>query len=91
MLPVGQDTRWEVFADLHDYLSVSFPKTFASMDFTPVNTYAIVLHLQGSDEQLKPILFTAHQDVVPVEPSTIKEWTYPPYSGYYDGTVPVLD
>ena len=24
-------------------------------------------------------------DVVPVEPSTISQWTHPPYSGYFDG------
>ena len=26
-----------------------------------------------------------HQDVVPVNPDTIGEWTFPPYSGYFDG------
>jgi len=24
-------------------------------------------------------------DVVPVNPDTVDEWEYPPYSGYYDG------
>jgi len=24
-------------------------------------------------------------DVVPVEPSTISQWTHPPYSGHFDG------
>jgi acetylornithine deacetylase/succinyl-diaminopimelate desuccinylase-like protein len=27
----------------------------------------------------------AHQDVVPVDPKTVDEWTHPPYSGFYDG------
>ncbi|KAG9119675.1 hypothetical protein FRC07_005184, partial [Ceratobasidium sp. 392] len=35
---------------------------------------------------LKPILLTAHQDVVPVDPNTLGSWIHPPYSGYYDGT-----
>ena len=26
-----------------------------------------------------------HQDVVPVNPDTIDEWTFPPYSGHFDG------
>ena len=26
-------------------------------------------------------------DVVPVNPETVGEWKYPPYSGYYDGTL----
>ena len=24
-------------------------------------------------------------DVVPVDPTTVDQWTYPPYSGYFDG------
>jgi len=24
-------------------------------------------------------------DVVPVEPSTVSQWTHPPYSGHFDG------
>jgi hypothetical protein len=26
-------------------------------------------------------------DVVPVNPDTVDEWEYPPYSGHYDGTL----
>jgi Gly-Xaa carboxypeptidase len=40
---------------------------------------------KGSDESLKPLLLMAHQDVVPVEPTTVDQWAYPPYSGHYDG------
>lgn len=42
-------------------------------------------HWQGSDPALKPILLTAHQDVVPVDPHTVDQWLQPPYSGLYDG------
>jgi Gly-Xaa carboxypeptidase len=24
-------------------------------------------------------------DVVPVDPTTVHQWTHPPYSGYFDG------
>lgn len=37
----------------------------------------------GTDETLKPVLFTAHQDVVPVDDPS--DWTYPPFSGHFDG------
>jgi Gly-Xaa carboxypeptidase len=40
---------------------------------------------KGSDESLKPLLLMAHQDVVPVEPTTVDQWAHPPYSGYCDG------
>lgn len=85
LLPVGQDPRWDVFQDLHEYLATSFPlvyvKTvsnsvpawrradlsdftlvsFETLRATKVNTYGIVLHWQGSDSSLKPVLLTAHQ------------------------------
>ena len=28
-----------------------------------------------------------HQDVVPVNPNTVEEWTHPPFSGHFDGTL----
>lgn len=40
------------------------------------------LHIwHGTDQSLDPVLFLAHQDVVPVEPGTEGDWSYPPYSG----------
>ncbi|KAI0718091.1 carboxypeptidase S [Cerioporus squamosus] len=85
LAPPGQDERWEIFGELHAYLAGRFPLVHASLRKTHVNKYALVYHWQGSDESLKPALLTAHQDVVPVEPSTIDQWNHPPFSGYYDG------
>ncbi|PCH36644.1 carboxypeptidase S [Wolfiporia cocos MD-104 SS10] len=86
MGPIGDDPSWTVFGQFHDYLLASFPQTHASLRLTTVNTYGLVYHWQGSNESLKPLLLTAHQDVVPVNPDTFDEWEHPPYSGYYDGT-----
>lgn len=55
------------------------------LEFTPINTYGILLEWKGKDEALKPYLFMAHQDVVPVLKVTESRWTYPPYSAHYDG------
>jgi len=35
----------------------------------------------GLNSELKPILLTAHYDVVPVIPGSEKLWSYPPYDG----------
>ncbi|KAI0761831.1 carboxypeptidase S [Trametes elegans] len=83
--PPGQDERWEIFGDLHAYLEQRFPLLHQNLRKTHVNKYALVYHWQGSNDYLKPTLLTAHQDVVPVEPLTVKEWQHPPFSGLYDG------
>ncbi|CAK5282358.1 unnamed protein product [Mycena citricolor] len=85
MPPVGQDPRWDVFSTFHDYLAFTFPRVHDKLSLTKVNTYGLLYQWNGSDSSLKPILVTAHQDVVPVEPLTWKDWKHPPFSGYYDG------
>jgi Gly-Xaa carboxypeptidase len=85
MGPVGEDERWEAFVPFHAYLVQSFPLIHKSLTLTKVNTYGLLYEWKGSDDSLKPLLLAAHQDVVPVEPETVDQWDYPPYSGYYDG------
>ncbi|KAH9987511.1 hypothetical protein BJV77DRAFT_1070480 [Russula vinacea] len=58
---------------------------FSFLTLIKVNTYGLLYEWKGSDDTLKPLLLAAHQDVVPVEPETVDQWEYPPYSGYYDG------
>ncbi|KAG1905205.1 uncharacterized protein F5891DRAFT_677915 [Suillus fuscotomentosus] len=83
--PVGEDSRWDTFAELHRVLEASFPRVYESLNVTKVNTYGLVFHWQGSSTA-KPYILAAHQDVVPVEGQTVKDWKHDPYSGYYDGT-----
>ncbi|KAI9440734.1 hypothetical protein H4582DRAFT_2074521 [Lactarius indigo] len=85
MDPVGVDERWEAFGPFHDYLLRSFPLTHETLTLTKVNTYGLLYEWKGSDDSLKPLLLAAHQDVVPVDPKTVDQWKYPPYSGHYDG------
>lgn len=49
-----------------------------------INRFGLVYTIEGSDSSLQPILLTAHQDVVPVENSTLKDWDYPPFDAFYD-------
>ncbi|KAJ7650979.1 hypothetical protein FB45DRAFT_889258 [Roridomyces roridus] len=85
MEAVGVDPRWNVFGDLHAYLAEAFPLVYANFKVRTVNTYGLWYEWTGSDTSLKPMLLMAHQDVVPVEPSTVSQWTHPPFSGYFDG------
>ncbi|CAE6428432.1 unnamed protein product [Rhizoctonia solani] len=86
MGPVGTDPRWDIFYKFSEHLQKTFPKVHATLNRTRINTHALLYHWPGSDSSLKPILLTAHQDVVPVEPNTVSSWLHPPYSGHYDGT-----
>ncbi|KIK37885.1 hypothetical protein CY34DRAFT_15390 [Suillus luteus UH-Slu-Lm8-n1] len=85
MDPVGTDPRWEKFGVFHDYLLKAFPLVHASLEVTKVNTYGLIYVWKGTSSSLKPLLLAAHQDVVPVEETTIDQWQYPPFSGHFDG------
>ncbi|KAG2364099.1 hypothetical protein BDR07DRAFT_1482813 [Suillus spraguei] len=85
MGPVGTDPRWEKFGAFHDYLLKAFPLVHASLEVTKVNTYGLIYVWKGTSSSLKPLLLAAHQDVVPVEDTTIDQWQHPPFSGYFDG------
>ncbi|KAH7890740.1 hypothetical protein F5I97DRAFT_1933907 [Phlebopus sp. FC_14] len=83
--PIGVDPVWKPFAAFHKFLEQSFPLVYSELNVTKVNTYGLVFQWKGSTDA-KPFLLTAHQDVVPVDPSSLSEWIHPPYSGDYDGT-----
>lgn len=76
--------KWDNYFDLHDYLNSTFPKVHSELELEKV--YAGLLYTwQGSEPDLKPLVLMLHQDVVPVQIETIKDWTYPPFEGVYDG------
>ncbi|GAA5878662.1 hypothetical protein JCM16303_002161 [Sporobolomyces ruberrimus] len=79
------DKRWDAFYGVSDYLNRTFPRVYETLSLEKVNTHGIVLTWAGSDASLKPTLFAGHVDVVPVDPSTLDEWTHPPWKGHYDG------
>ncbi|KAF7425950.1 hypothetical protein PC9H_008312 [Pleurotus ostreatus] len=86
MGPVGNDSRWEVHAAMHTYLTRAFPLINKFLTREVVNTYGLLYTWNGSDPSLKPLLMLAHIDTVPVDDSTLGAWTHPPWSGAFDGT-----
>lgn len=85
MGPVGEDPRWDVMYDLALYLERTFPLVHSTLKLEKVNTHGLLYTWEGSDSSLKPTVLMAHQDTVPVEKSTIGQWTHPPFSGEFDG------
>jgi Gly-Xaa carboxypeptidase len=82
---VGEDPRWDLFFSFAAYLEHTFPHVHASLALEKINTHGLLYTWAGSDASLKPSLLMAHQDVVPVPESTVEQWTYPPFSGHFDG------
>lgn len=48
-----------------------------------INRFGLVYTFQGTDTTRKPLLFMAHQDVVPIDDPS--DWTHPPFAGVFDG------
>jgi carboxypeptidase PM20D1 len=69
------------FPALHALLAKSFPLTHATLTREIVGEGSLLYTWPGSDATLAPVLITAHQDVVPIEPGTEGGWTHPPFGG----------
>ena len=69
------------FEAFRDYLETSFPRVFSTLEVETVGGYSLLLRWPGTDAALPPVLFTAHMDVVPVEPGTESDWQYPAFEG----------
>ena len=72
------------FKQMHEFLENSFPLLFSSLEKEMVNQHSLLFTWQGKNPQLKPILFLAHQDVVPVPAENLPAWTHPPFDGVID-------
>jgi len=66
---------------LQTVLKKRYPLVHQSLHLEKVNQYGLLYTWHGSNPDLKPVLFSAHQDVVPVDPSTLDEWTRQPFGG----------
>lgn len=77
------DEGFAPFVEFHKLLESLFPLTHAQARVDHINRLGLVYTFNGTDESLKPLLFTAHQDVVPIDDPS--DWTYPPFSGHFDG------
>jgi carboxypeptidase PM20D1 len=73
--------NYKEFRRFHAFLRASYPLVFSQLAVETVNDYSLLIRWQGSEPDLAPILFTGHMDVVPIEPGTLEDWPYPPFSG----------
>ena len=72
------------FAALRALFEQTYPRVHRALAREIINGHGLLYTWKGSDPSLKPWLFMAHQDVVPVEPGTERSWTKPPFDGVVD-------
>ena len=65
---------------LHRKLREWYPAVMEKAVFRTIG-YSVLIRVDGSDKSLKPALFMAHQDVVPVVKGTEADWVHSPFSG----------
>ena len=71
----------EAFQQLHKMLAETYPLVHEKLKRLVVNDYSLVYVWTGSRPDLEPVMLMAHQDVVSADPSTLAQWTYPPFEG----------
>jgi len=72
---------YQQFDALNAFLIKTYPRVFSQLQVESVSGYSWLIRWPGTDESLSPILFTAHTDVVPVEPGTEADWSHPAFDG----------
>ncbi len=69
------------FLQFHAYLQQRFPKVHEKLQRETIGKYSLLYTWPGTDKQAKPVMFLAHQDVVPIAPGTEPKWQAAPFAG----------
>lgn len=69
------------FRKLHTKLVEMYPLVHQKMKREIISDASLLFTWEGKQKDSNPVLFAAHQDVVPADPTTLDKWTYPPFSG----------
>lgn len=69
------------FEALHRYIKQTYPSVFSKLQYIQIGEYGMLFKWEGRDASLKPALYMAHQDVVPIAPGTEGSWQHPPFNG----------
>ncbi|MBN2500107.1 MAG: M20 family peptidase [Anaerolineales bacterium] len=77
----NEPARQAKFEEVHTLLEKFYPRVHATLKRETINECSLLYTWEGTDPSLKPVAFLAHQDVVPADPATLNQWTYPPFSG----------
>lgn len=77
--PVAENAN--ALRQLRDYFAGAFPAVHKHLNREIVSGHSLLFAWKGKDPRLAPMLLMGHLDVVPVDPSSEKKWTHPPFVG----------
>ncbi|KAJ5336737.1 hypothetical protein MYU51_005845 [Penicillium brevicompactum] len=77
------DKAFEPVVKFQKLLTELFPLVHKHAKVEHINRLGLVFTFEGVDTTRKPLLFMAHQDVVPIDDPS--DWTHPPFAGVFDG------
>lgn len=83
---ISTDLSHPDFPKFVTWLETAYPNVHRVMERSIHGTHTPLYKWAGSDASQKPVLFTAHYDIVPVLEGTDDLWEHPPFSGVNDGT-----
>ena len=76
------DTQdYSPFSEFVEWVANTYPAVQEAMDLNLFGEHTMLYKWQGAQASLKPVLLTAHYDVVPVVPGSENNWQHPPFSG----------
>lgn len=71
---------YHAFDLFHEKIMQWYPQIMKNGEFRVID-HSVLIRIDGSDPSLKPALFMAHQDVVPIAEGTGSDWIHGPFSG----------
>jgi carboxypeptidase PM20D1 len=79
--PDTQKVDYNTFFELHREFESMYPRVHRTLTREIIANYSLLYTWQGSNPSLAPILLMSHQDVVPVEGGSEKDWEHAPFGG----------
>ena len=73
----------EPFFAMHEFSRNAWNNVFSNLSWELHGEASILLKWQGSSSREKPIMLTAHQDIVPAGDK--EQWSFPPFEGVVAG------
>lgn len=72
------------FKGFHRFLDEAYPLIHQNLKKETFSSLSLLYTWEGTDSSLKPVILSAHMDVVPAGETA--NWSEPPFSGKNDGT-----